>query len=188
MKKLLIGTVLVLAVFISGCTKTSNENSTTVEITPKTNSTNTDVGSNPATETNTEYDIINPDIVNTATVSPVPETIPVNLNVNTNTAPVINSAPDSVNTNVNTSTTVNTNSEIDPVNTNTSVDTALETSPDISCASDSDCWCRIFDGTKFLDRSSSAQGLCCTEDNLGETFPCSFPESKVDHCGVCVYY
>mgnify|MGYP001603191453 CR=1 FL=1 len=61
-----------------------------------------------------------------------------------------------------------------------------ETDPGLTCISDSDCWCRNFDGTNFLPGKQEVEELCCTTENIGTGF-CSSSDAKVGYCGVCIY-
>jgi len=63
-----------------------------------------------------------------------------------------------------------------------------QTDPSFPCETDEDCWCKIFDGTQFIPGKSSGQGLCCTEDMIGQSSACRSDETVVGHCGTCQYY
>lgn len=65
------------------------------------------------------------------------------------------------------------------------IDTTGATGPDTFCESDSDCYCGVFTGAKFLPGKSPS--FCCTEDRLDKVGGCSFDTSKVNHCAICLY-
>lgn len=54
---------------------------------------------------------------------------------------------------------------------------SVETNSSTACNSNSDCWCRPFDGSKFLE--GAANSVCCKE--VGPSCP------KVNHCADCQY-
>ncbi len=58
----------------------------------------------------------------------------------------------------------------------------LETGPETSCNTDEDCWCQIFDGSKFLEGKGGSK--CCTREfALSRSNSCP----AVDHCMKCLY-
>ncbi|HLG18237.1 MAG TPA: hypothetical protein VI895_00295 [Bdellovibrionota bacterium] len=65
------------------------------------------------------------------------------------------------------------------------IPTCEPTGPKTPCNSDEECWCKAFNGSKFIKGKVDRWRVCCTKEKLKSENSGNCP--VVDHCQACLY-